>query len=180
MIDTFIEFERLHVRPKPGRVLIVGSRVYGGREDRHKRFANALGVDMLEGPGVDVVCDLEMGTVHDLNGTMQFAHIECVSVLEHSMAPWLMAKNLVLMMERGGTIFVTVPFVWRVHAYPDDYWRFTPRGLTLLFGDSIVWDVMLFANHTLIPAKRKISAATIDDLSYFPRTEVYAFGRRRA
>ena len=28
---------------------------------------------------------------------------------------------------------MSVPWVWRFHAYPDDYWRFSWRGIQVLF-----------------------------------------------
>ncbi len=89
-------FERKFRRPKEGRTLIVGSHVYGGREDRRKLYKKAVGVDMIAGPGVDVVADLEdTGSIMDLwTGDGPFDHVECRSVLEHSRRPWRLARNI--------------------------------------------------------------------------------------
>ena len=51
------EFERLYVRPKAGRTLIVGSYITKGKPDRRARHADAVGIDMRDGPGVDRVID---------------------------------------------------------------------------------------------------------------------------
>ena len=35
-------------------------------------------------------------------------------------------------LDQGGTLFLTVPFQWRVHEAPHDYYRYTPYGLEYL------------------------------------------------
>lgn len=168
------EFERRFVKPTQGRALIVGSRVYDGKPDRRMHHADALGVDMLEGLGVDRVLDLEEDLPEDL-GT--FAHVDCMSVLEHSRRPWLLAANLDRLLEQGGTLFVSTPFVWRVHAYPSDYWRFTLDGLRQLF-PSIAWVEMMYV-HTGMTRKNKIPVRTRRGHPFFARTEACGFGVKR-
>lgn len=170
-------FNKRYVRPKAGRTLIVGSRVYDGREDRRALYADAVGVDMLEGPGVDRVLNLEETPPAGLG---KFAHVECWSVLEHSRRPWKLATNLQRLMEPGATLHVTVPFVWRVHGYPNDYWRFTRNGVMELF-DAIDWVKVCFAHiklkgNNIVPeAGHKAGGG----YPYMARTEVLAFGVRR-
>ena len=57
----------------------------------------------------------------------------CMDLLEHVSQPFIVVKNIKDALKPGALIFVTVPFVWDVHEYPEDYWRFTPAGLTELF-----------------------------------------------
>lgn len=170
MIDGPGVFERAHVTPKVGRTLIVGSRVYGAKEDRRKRYTDVVGVDMSAGDGVDVVADLEQ------EGVGLFAHIECMSVLEHCRRPWLMARNLELMLEPKGTLYITAPFVWRVHGYPDDYWRFTLSGVRSLF-TLIDWRAGAYAHRGLCHAD-EIPCVKSDDIPHFARSEVCLFGVR--
>jgi SAM-dependent methyltransferase len=128
----------------------------------------ATGVDLEAGPGVDIVADLEEPVALGL-----FAHIDCVSVLEHSRRPWLLAANLERLLQPGGTLFVEAPFVWRIHSYPSDYWRFTVEGVRLLF-PHIVWDRLELIHggpQAKLPARRE------DGLLYFARGEVFGFGR---
>jgi hypothetical protein len=167
-------FEKLFT-PKPGRTLIVGSRVYGDKEDRRKRYADAVGVDIQDGAGVDIVADLEHVCVDGIAG---FAHVECMSVLEHSLRPWHLAKTIEDdLMERGGTLFVTVPFIWRVHGYPDDYWRFTISGVKALFS-RIEWKHEAYSGRGLTDEKGITSARSADDWPCFARTEVCMFGHK--
>jgi hypothetical protein len=170
-------FMRKFVRPKSGRTLIVGSKLYGTREDRRDAYRDAVGVDMLPGDGVDVVCDLELpGAVGKLG---KFAHIECWSVLEHSRRPWLLAANLERMLDADGTIHITVPFAWRVHDYPGDFYRFSREGVAAIF-PHIEWRKLMFAQDKLrendrVPVLNK--GAEVGP-SWIARTEVLGFGVR--
>lgn len=167
-------FERDFVQPHRGRTLIVGSQVYREKEDRRKRYPDATGVDMLAGPGVDVVANLEEA-LPDLG---LFAHIECMSVLEHSRRPWLLAANLERLLVRGGSIFVTVPFCWRYHGYPDDFWRFTVQGIGELF-PSVEWKAAAYVHRDITADQKRLPIQKIGGFPYLPRTEVMAFGLKR-
>jgi SAM-dependent methyltransferase len=171
--DGLHKFQEQHVRPRPGRTLIVGSHVYVGKEDRRQRYADVLGVDMQSGPGVDRVLDLEEALPADLGA---FAHVECMSVLEHSRRPWLLAANLERLLEPGGSIFVAVPFVWRVHGYPDDYWRFTASGVRELF-PAIKWDAESYA-HSDLSDGQHVPCVKLREMPYFMRCEVVMFGHK--
>lgn len=168
-------FEARYVVPQPGRTLIVGSKLFGDREDRRKRYPDALGVDMQDGDGVDIVANLEDALPDDLG---RFDHVECMSVLEHSRRPWLLAANLQKLMRKGATIYLTVPFVWRVHDYPSDYWRFTQDGIRALF-PGITWHRMANASDVL-KLNDMVPAVQVGDGEhpYLARTEVLAFGVR--
>lgn len=168
-------FERDHVKPKPGRVAIIGSKVYPGRIDRRALYPDAVGFDMLPGEGVDVVQDLEQPL--SMEWLFAFDHIECLSVLEHSRRPWLLAANLQRMLKPGGTIFVAVPFVWRVHAYPSDYWRMTPEAFPLLF-DFVDWQQLALCSWR-VEVGRKLKATKLFKFPYLPRTESAGFGVRK-
>ena len=166
-------FEKAHVNPTPGRTLIVGSYVVENKADRRKLYPDAIGIDMREGPGVDRAIDLEEPLPRDLG---QFAHIDCMSVLEHSRRPWLMAQNIERLLEPGGSLYITAPFVWRVHAYPDDYFRFTVNGVKSLFTE-IEWSAAAFASNRLAKGV-KIANTQVDGHPYFARTEACLFGHR--
>lgn len=150
----------------------MGSQIYAGKEDRRKRYQDVSGVDMLEGPGVDLVADLEEPPPPSM-GT--FSHIECMSVLEHSRRPWLLAANLQALLEVGGTIFIAVPFCWRYHAYPNDFFRFTFQGIEALFA-AVQWSASAYAHKALTPTDTKIPGKKVDGFPYYPRTELLAFG----
>jgi hypothetical protein len=165
------EFERLYVRPTPGVALIVGSKVYAGREDRRKRFNHAVGIDLEPGEGVDIVADLERIPEVQIG---RYSHIECISVLEHVRRPWLMARTLEGLLKPGGSIFISAPFVWTPHRYPADYYRFSPDGIKALF-EQIEWKHAAIGNQTLGDGL-KIRRIIHKGHPYIPRTESFAFG----
>jgi SAM-dependent methyltransferase len=94
-----------------------------------------LGVDLLDGPGVDCVVDLtsEFAAVDEELEGERFGTIICLSVLEHCAQPFRMAENLTRLLKPGGKICISAPFAWKFHGYPSDYWRFTHEGIKVLF-----------------------------------------------
>ena len=180
-MTPFEQFERDHVRARPGSTLIVGSKVYPGREDRSCRYINAIGVDIEEGEGVDIVADMTLNSEgHGAQNVAfygPFAHVECLSVLEHTPAPWKMAANIEDLMLPGATLFVAAPFVHRVHNYPHDLWRFTPQAMPILF-PRIEWRAVMIAERELVPGP-KVKAIKSGGHPYLPRAEVLAFGVRK-
>lgn len=161
--------------PRKGPTLIVGSHVYHTRKDRRPLFDHAVGWDMIPGPGVDLVIDMEEPLIGSIP---KFAHIDCVSVLEHSFRPWLLAANLERLMEPHGTIYISVPFVWRVHAYPNDYWRFTVEGIKALF-QHIDWKFLRYHAEMMLKENENIHKQYISEYPYYPRTQTLAFGVRK-
>jgi methyltransferase family protein len=117
-------------------ILEVGSRDYGNTPDFRALFPGMqyVGVDMAAGKGVDLVLDLadDFERVDAGVGGVRFNTIICFSVLEHCRNPFKMCDNLTRLLHEGGTAFISVPFSWKIHAYPDDYWRFTAEGVRLL------------------------------------------------
>lgn len=123
-----------------GPYLEVGARDYGTTQDLRSLFAGSgdyLGVDLSAGPGVDQVLDLAgpLETVEAALGGRRFGTIFCLSVLEHVEQPFRMAENLTHLLAPGGHLCVGVPFAFKIHGYPSDYWRFTPDGVRRLFAE---------------------------------------------
>lgn len=134
--------QRIFVEKFAGRLagpfLEVGSKNYGNTQDLRSLFArdqDYVGLDMEEGAGVDVVMDLteDFADIDATLGGQRFGTIFCLSVLEHCDRPFRMAENVTRLLQPGGCLCISVPFAWRIHAYPNDYWRFTPAGVRKLF-----------------------------------------------
>jgi len=56
-----------------------------------------------------------------------------IDVLEHVERPWICAEQIQRITKPGGYIFTVVPWSWRYHPCPMDYWRFSPKCLESLF-----------------------------------------------
>ena len=61
-----------------------------------------------------------------------FALVLCTQVIEHVENPQSFIDEIHRVLKPGGTLYLSAPFVWEVHNYPNDYWRFTDQGLALL------------------------------------------------
>ena len=120
-----------------GPILEIGSKDYGNTNDFRPLFPNEkyIGTDQVDGKGVDMVCDFtsDYESLKKLMGIGQFGTVICFSVLEHCKYPFKIAENISRFLVDGGILFLSVPFVWNIHAYPDDYWRFTPASIPVLF-----------------------------------------------
>lgn len=129
-----------------GPVLEIGSKDYGSTSSFRDTYRGVeyVGLDMEPGAGVDIVADLTTGT-----GTLPSEHFAlgiCCSVLEHVRRPWIMAEHITTLIRPGGTLFMSVPWVWRYHAYPDDYFRFSWRGIEELF-PAFTWDHVCYSSN---------------------------------
>jgi SAM-dependent methyltransferase len=159
--------------PKAGRTLVVGSRQYNDKADRRRFYPDAIGVDMRGGPGVDVVHDLE-NPLPEIYG--KFDHVDCASVLEHVRRPWLLCANIESLLTDGATVFITVPFVWRVHGYPSDYWRMTAEALPVLF-PHVEWSTVYYESGGV--QRDQAPSIVQKNCRFFQKTEVIAFGTFR-
>lgn len=129
-----------------GPVLEIGSKDYGSTSSFRDTYPGVeyVGTDMEPGPGVDVVADLTLGI-----GPLPPAHFAlgiCCSVLEHVRRPWVMAEHITTLIRPGGTLYMSVPWVWRYHAYPDDYFRFSWRGVEELF-PVFAWEQICYSTN---------------------------------
>lgn len=130
-------FAKSYVHLVKGPILEVGSRDYGTTQNFRSLFAQCeyVGTDMLPGKGVDLVLDLtaDFPAIEQALGGKRFQTVICMSVMEHCADPFKMAHNIQALMADGGILLLSLPFVWEIHGYPDDYWRFTPNGVRRLF-----------------------------------------------
>ncbi len=144
------EFVLQHKDELSGPFLEIGSRNYGNTQNLRSFFPGELytGVDLSEGNSVDKVLDLTI-PFEELDKALdnqRFGTIFSISVMEHCENPFLMAENMTRLLKPGGKIVLSVPFAYKFHGYPSDYWRFTEAGVKKLFpqiewqgGDNAVW-----------------------------------------
>lgn len=97
--------------------------------------SSLVGCDISPGENVDVVVDLTapLKQIKGALGGRTFDTIFCVSVLEHIPDVFSACRNIEQLLRPGGTIYISVPFVFRYHGYPGDLWRFTPEAILYLF-----------------------------------------------
>jgi SAM-dependent methyltransferase len=65
----------------------------------------------------------------------KYDYVVIVEVLEHLHSPHLAISNINSLLNQGGKIILTVPFIFPIHERPYDYYRYTKYGLEFLFKD---------------------------------------------
>jgi SAM-dependent methyltransferase len=144
-VELLLERVAKSLGKRPPRILQVGSRsLVSDRNERNwrnlvtKRFGERstfIGIDLLEGSNVDSVLDICTPTkaLAATLGEEPFDLVICCHVLEHTRDPMRAARNIETLLRPGGIAFIATPWSQAFHATPDDYWRFSVRGLMLLF-----------------------------------------------
>jgi hypothetical protein len=170
-----------------GPVLEVGSKDWGNTSSFRDLYQGEyVGIDIESGVGVDKVLDLTNGT-----GDLPLDHFSlatCCSVLEHVPKPWVLAENLTKVVKKF--LYISVPWCWRYHPYPEDYYRFSRRGIEQLFpgfawaeheySTNVEGEFMEAPNdsqaiHELESSWRRVE----DDRLYMPYIDIHMIGKKR-
>ena len=89
-----------------------------------------VGCDMRSGPGVDRVEDVTNISLPDgAAGT-----VLCIETFEHVFEVRRAFDEVFRILKPGGLFVITSPLNFRIHGYPDDYWRMTPSCLRRMLG----------------------------------------------
>lgn len=112
------------------RVLEVGSyNVNGnGKAFITTRGLDYLGIDIREGPDVDLVCDITASPdeVRRALPAADYDLVLCLNVLEHVFEPVRALDNMLALLRPGGYLVVVTPAVWDLHDWPHDFFRLNP------------------------------------------------------
>jgi SAM-dependent methyltransferase len=145
-VERLLELVGEAVGRRAPRVLQIGSRAsVADRNELNwrslvaRRFgarARFVGIDLAPGNNVDHQLDIGASprTVAAVLGEEGFDLVLCCHVLEHTPDPRRAARNIEALLRRDGLAYISTPWSQAFHAAPDDYWRFSLRGLMLLFG----------------------------------------------
>ena len=124
-------FERLQT-PGYDRVLEIGSRARSGIIRRQMfEGKHYQGIDVLEGPNVDVVGDAH--TLSDHFAPESFDAVYSVSTFEHLAMPWKVAVELNKILRPGGIAYFVTHQALGMHDMPWDFWRFSDTAWDSLF-----------------------------------------------
>ena len=118
-----------------------------------------VGSDLQRGPGVDEVLDLHQLSLPEASvGTALL-----FDTIEHVRDPWRALSEVRRCLVPGGIVAMTSHWYFPIHAYPDDYWRFTASAFRELLRDYTPISVENFGlprlPHTVIGVASKGPAA---------------------
>lgn len=110
-VGSSTEEFRKHVQP------YIDEYIFKPLENQNKRIIHT---DIKDGKGVDMVGDLnDMGFIEKLRETGARS-ILCSNLLEHIEYPQQLCLQLEKALERGGTLIITVPYIYPYHKDPVD------------------------------------------------------------
>src|SRR5262249_3759268 len=113
--EPILEIGSYQVKGQPGMIDLRG--LFPGKA--------YTGLDFRAGPGVDCVASVEALPQADVSvGT-----VLALSTFEHVQRFWVGFSEVERVLRPDGVFVVALPFYFHVHAYPSDYWRFTPEAL---------------------------------------------------
>jgi SAM-dependent methyltransferase len=162
------------------RVLEIGSYDINGSARKCIEFwqpAEYIGVDIEEGPGVDLVCDA--AKLVDIFPEESFDVVFSTELLEHVPNPKAVISNMKRLCKRNGTILITTRSRgFFFHPFPYDFWRFELSDMQTIFSDCEIIDLEEdFSDPGVFVKVEKPSDFVERDLS---RLELYnvALGKR--
>jgi len=123
---------------KEQKLLEVGSWIAPGQENIICRktigplVGEYIGLDMQDGPGVDIVADAKKIPFDDNH----FDIVISTDCYEHIDWPREVTHEIFRVLKPGGVFYLTTVFDFEIHGYPDDFWRFTPNCINLLLNDA--------------------------------------------
>ncbi|QGN57952.1 bifunctional 2-polyprenyl-6-hydroxyphenol methylase/3-demethylubiquinol 3-O-methyltransferase UbiG [Nostocoides sp. HKS02] len=134
---TFVRDALTEPDVKGKRVLEVGAYdVNGSTRPYLKSFAPSeyIGVDIEDGPGVDIVCNAE--TLVERFGPQSFDVVLTTEMLEHVRDWRRVISNLKGVLRPGGVLVITTRSKgFPIHAYPYDFWRYELDDMRTIFAD---------------------------------------------
>ena len=138
----FVQFVDTMAKLPAGDVLEIGSRARSGNtytsivgEDH--RY---VGLDIVEGPNVDVV-----GDAHELEAVFErgrFSAVFSFAVFEHLAMPWKAALSINAVLAPGGLVFVGTHQTFPVHEAPWDFWRYSDRAWHSIFNRATGFEII--------------------------------------
>lgn len=132
--------------------------------------------DMEQGKDVDFVWDLE--NKPDFKWVSSFDIVVSCSVLEHVKRPYLACNHLTSVLKNGGLLYLSMPWVWRYHKYPDDYNRFHGSTIDYLCKESKslvkAWSTSPDCKlHQYEPEFDQKNSRIIDGVKYLPYLQIH-------
>ncbi len=152
-------YRQLAKEVEGGKVLVVGA---GNKIDFYKSVfskSEVITADVHLQFNPDIVFDAHEIPFRDNT----FRLIIAGQVMEHTIRPWFVARELERVTADGGIIHIEVPFAFPYHGAPYDFFRFTFGGLRSLFTNCKLKDYK--ASEGIFSAVAIVNAQALLELS---------------
>ena len=126
------------------RCLLSATALYKGRlydlgsgESPYKNFFLQYADEYIAVDWTNSYHNIQVDIVADLNNQLPIESliadtVVSLMVLEHLSEPQVMLNEAYRILKPGGALVIQVPWQWRIHEAPHDYYRYTPYGLDYL------------------------------------------------
>jgi len=138
-----IAFGAINLKPeeiKGKRVIEVGSYdVNGSLRSLVESYypAEYIGVDIVEGPGVDIICKAE--DILERFGKESFDIVIATELLEHILDWRESIHHIKNICKTGGIILITTrSYGHPYHGHPYDFWRYELEDMKHIFSDCLI------------------------------------------
>lgn len=150
------------------RVVDIGSySVNGSLRDVCPRYADYVGVDLTEGPGVDVVLDNPYQLPFDPSSVDIVVSSSC---FEHSELFWVLHLEIMRILKPHGLFYLNAPSAGSFHRFPVDCWRFYPDS-----GNALVqWGKMNGDDSVLLESFTQVGGEWNDYVAVFLKHQSFA------
>ena len=105
-----------------------------GCGSRSFHYPNVINFEIADYPSTDVMGGGESLPFCDETFDAVFSN----AVLEHTINPFLCAKELVRVLKKGGILYCVAPFLQPFHSYPNHYFNMSSQGLSSLFRENMI------------------------------------------
>lgn len=132
-----------HVNSSRLDVLEIGSRrriatAYDpGFRDKARSYT---GIDILDGPNVDIVCDAHRLSHHVEPSSFDIVYSQYV--FEHLAMPWVAATEINRVLRIDGECFIATNQSIGLHDLPWDFWRFSESAWHALFNEDTGFELL--------------------------------------
>ncbi len=125
-----------------GLVVEVGARARSGRTylEIVPESMSYLGMDILEGPNVDLV-----GDAHELSRLIEPGTVDgvfSIATFEHLAMPWKCAVEINKVLKPGGLCFVLSHQTFPLHETPWDFFRFSDSAWRAIFNEATGFEIL--------------------------------------
>lgn len=138
---AMLERFQAEVAERKGSMIEIGSRARSGASYRSQFHPEVdhLGIDITDGPNVDIVCDAHHLSRHT-DRTFDFAF--SMAVFEHLLMPWKVAIEMNKVLKEGALGLIISHAAWPLHEEPWDFFRFSKESWRGIFNRHTGFEVV--------------------------------------